>query len=307
MRGVNVLSGARRRRTTAVTLVAVGVAGLVGATLLLRAPVWSAETSLIAQPTVGVLPSTSSQFGEVVALGLPALPELASTPSVLEAVRSRVPDAPPVDELAQDVEVALVPGAGVARVTVRAGEGDLAARLDTALVEAIVAADVLAPVARFEPLDDTPRVTQVGMPATTAAAGALAAGLLAGGAVAVATGWTRRRGTDAPTVRDALERAGHPPVAVLDGRDPALADRIVSLQRAGGRPLRLLAVGPSRVGVGRLRASLTGRAVPVLDGPVDPVSGSTASVVAVLDGRTTAPDELAAALRGVPVLAVVLN
>lgn len=313
---VNVLSAARRRRAAAAVLVGAVVAGVVGAALLLRAPGWTAETSLIARPSTDILAPASTQFGEVVALGLPALPELATTPSVLEGVRARVPDAPPLEDLARHVEVALVPGAGVARVTVRAADEDLAARLDSALVEELVAADVLAPAARFAPLDDTPRTTRVGTSLTTAAAGALAAGLLAGAATAAAVGWSRRRGTDAAAVREALERAGHAPVAVLDGRDPAVTDRIVALQRAGGRPLRVVVVGPDGDGASRLRTALGERSVPVVDDGAAPgaavngTAGPEAAVVAVLDGRTTAPDELSAAtaaLRGASVLAVVLS
>jgi hypothetical protein len=310
---VNVLRADRRQRLVAGLVAGVLVGAAVAGALLARPAVFEGESSLIARPVSDILTPASTQFGEVVALGLPALPELAASPSVLGRVVAAVPGAPSADELAGDVDVALVPGAGVARVTVRAGSAELAGALTVAVVQALIATDVLEPAARFEALDDTPRVSDVGPTPASALAIGLAAAIVAGVVAALVAGRMRSRATDVRGIQAALERAGHPPVAVLDGSDRTLGDRISALQRASGRPVRVLAVGPGRAErVVEIRRGLGEHDVPVDGDDADPTAARVpASVVAVLDARATTPDELAAATATLPeksaVIAVVLD
>lgn len=321
---MNPLGAHRRRRAGSAVLAGLLIGGVVAAVLLTRAPIYRAETSVIARPVSDILGPAATQFGEVVSLGLPALPELASSPTVLQDVSDAVPGAPDVDALADDIDVALLPGTGVARITVRADDPDLAAALADGVVDRLIAADVLEPAARLERLDEAPRVGRSGPSVSSAVGIGLAVALAVGGAVLAGLRRVRPRGTDVRGVHAALERAGQPPVAVLDGRDPVLAERIAALQQVRRHPLRVLAVGPGRTDrVDELRTLLGERGVELVDpgepgGPGADAAGNdaatragSASVIAVLEARRTAPDELAAAVAALPdrsaMLAVILT
>jgi hypothetical protein len=69
-------------------------------------------------------------------------------------------------------------------------------------------------------------------------------------------------------------------VAILDGKDPALTDRLCALQRAGGLPLRIITIGPGQIETAEaLRTAIGGRGV-----QMSSISTNSAptSVVAVL-------------------------
>jgi hypothetical protein len=305
---VNRLRARRLRVLAAATVGGLLVAAAAVLLLLNRPTVYAAENALIARPQAATAdsPGAADQFGEVVALGLPALPDLAVSPTVLGRVAARVPDGPPADELGRDVQVSLVPGAGVAKLVVTADDPARAKALATALVDALVATDILEPAARLEPLDPEPQVTVVGTSLPTVLGIGLVVALVVGGGTYAGLRRIRPPGTDVHEVHSALTRAGRPTVAVLDGRDPTLTDRLCALQRAGGLPLRIITVGPGQTD----RAEELGSAVRERGVQMSSMNGAPTSVVAILEARTTRPDELTAVAAALPdrsvMLAVVL-
>jgi hypothetical protein len=302
---------ARRLRVLALASVCGLIVGAVVIALLMNRPaVYAAQNSLIARPAVAdaANPEGGGQFGEVVALGLPALPDLAISPTVLEQAARAVPGGPTADELGSLVEVTLVPGAGVAKLTVRADDPDTAARLATSLVDSLVATDILQPAARLEPLDAEPQVVRVNTSIPTVGGIGAVAALVVGAGTYAALRRIRPPGTDVHEVHTAMSRAGRPTVAVLDGKDPTLTDRLCALQRAGGLPLRIITIGPGQTEqADALRAAVGGRGV-----QLSSTSSNSAptSVVALFDARSTRPDELTAVAAALParssMLAVVL-
>jgi len=268
----------------------VGVALLVGALVLVvgltRGPEYQGRVSLLAAPAA----ADGAPYGEVVSLALPALVELARSPSVLAA-------AAPVsgygaDELAGHVSVELVPASGLARLSVRAPSAEQAGAAAMALGKAMIDADLLAPAGKLRTLDSRPEVVTVApdvpLVVGLAMVGAVAAGL--------ATAAVRRLTPGgAGPVRRALAAAGvHRPVALVREEDPSAADRLAVLCRAAGRPVRVVPVTPSVTEVAaKLAAGL----------PEE--SGEGASVVAVTaGGRKQA--ELTAAVGVLPADAVLV-
>lgn len=223
-------------------LSSVAAALLVGALVLLvgltRGAEYQGRVSLLATPAA----ADGAPYGEVVSLALPALVELARSPSVLQA-------AAPVsgysaDELAGHVSVELVPASGLARLSVRAASAEQAGATATALAKAMIGADLLAPAAKLRTLDPRPEVVAVAPDAPLVAGLALVGAVAAGLATAALRRLTPGGGGPGP-VRRALAAAGiHRPVAVLREDDPAAADRLAVLCRAAGRPVRVLPVVP---------------------------------------------------------------
>ncbi|RSM45830.1 hypothetical protein DMA12_13275 [Amycolatopsis balhimycina DSM 5908] len=222
-------------------VVSVAVALLVGALVLLvgltRGAEYQGRVSLLATPAA----ANGAPYGEVVSLALPALVELARSPSVLRAAAPMSGYSP--DELAGHVSVELVPASGLARLSVRAASAEQAGATATALGKAMIDADLLAPAAKLRTLDPRPDVVAV------APDGPLVLGLALVGAVAagLATAALRRLtpGSGPGPVRRALAGAGvRRPVTVLRADDPAVTDRLAVLCRAAGRPVRVLPVTP---------------------------------------------------------------
>ncbi|MFB9689015.1 hypothetical protein [Amycolatopsis plumensis] len=221
----------------------VAVALLVGALVLLvgltRGEEYQGRVSLLAGPAA----ADGAPYGEVVSLALPALVELARSPSVLAAAAPVSGYGP--DELGRNVSVELVPASGLARLSVRASSAEQAGAAAMALGKAMIDADLLAPAGKLRTLDSRPEVIPVAPDAP------LVGGLALVGAVAagLATAAVRRLtpfGAGPGPVRRALAAAGtHRPVAVLREEDPSAADRLAVLCRAAGRPVRVLPVTPS--------------------------------------------------------------
>lgn len=268
----------------------VGVALLVGALVLVagltRGSEYQGRVSLLAAPAA----ADGAPYGEVVSLALPALVELARSPSVLSAAAPVSGYSP--DELAGHVSVELVPASGLARVSVRAASASQAGATATALGKAMIDADLLAPAGKLRTLDSRPEVLTVApdVPLVTGLAlvGAIAAGL--------ATAAVRRLTPGgAGPLRRALAAAGvHRPVAVLREQDPSVPDRLAVLCRAAGRPVRVLAVTPD----------LTETATKLAAG-LPEESGTGASVVAVTAGGRN-QQELTATVAVLPADAVLV-
>ncbi|MFT7841042.1 hypothetical protein Q5530_33320 [Saccharothrix sp. BKS2] len=270
-------------------LTAVGVAVLVAAAVVLFVEVRGEEhesrVGLLAGPVASDGPA---QFGEVVALSLPALVEVARSPSVLRAPAEAVGIAPA--DLAGRVSVELVPASGLARLSVRAPTADQASEAVNLIARAVVDADLLAPAARLRLLD-RPETRRVAPDRPLAFGLALVAGVVAG-LGAYAFGHLRRtRAGD--RVRAALAAGGvRHPVAVLDDDDPDLVRRLAVLCGAAARPARVVAVVPELTG----RAEALAAELPDKTG--EPADGDALIALAPRDrGRH---DELAAVVGALP-------
>ncbi|MEV7097898.1 hypothetical protein AB0M80_34120 [Amycolatopsis sp. NPDC051045] len=273
-------------------VLSVAVALLVGALVLLvgltRGAEYQGRVSLLAGPAA----ADGAPYGEVVSLALPALVELARSPSVLQAAAPVSGFSP--DELAGHVSVELVPASGLARLSVRAASAEQAGATATALGKAMIDADLLAPAGKLRTLDPRPEVVAVAPDKPLVTGLALVAAVAAGLATAAVRRLTPGGGGPGP-VRRALAAAGvHRPVAVLREEDPAAADRLAVLCRAAGRPVRVLPVAPE----------LTENAAKLAAG-LPEEHGDGASVVAVAAaGRNQA--ELTAAVGVLPSDAVLV-
>lgn len=262
-------------RTAAVSVAAGLVVGLLVLTVgLLRGEVYQGRISLLAEPA-GQADGAAAQYGEVVSLALPALVELARSPSVLQAA-APVSGATP-EELGARVSVELVPASGLARLSVRAATAEQAGATASVLGKAMIDANLLAPAGRLRTLDPRPDVVAVAPDAPLVTGLASVAAIAAGLATAAIRRTTpsRLRGVSGP-VRRSLAAAGiHRPVAVLRADDPAAADRLAVLGRAAGRPLRVVPVAPELAET----AAKLAAALP------DDQKGTGASVVAVTGKR----------------------
>ncbi|MEV6640577.1 hypothetical protein [Amycolatopsis sp. NPDC051371] len=278
--------------SVAVALPAGALVLLVGLT---RGTEYQGRVSLLAGPVAA--PEAVPQYGEVVSLALPALVELARSPSVLQAAAPASGYRP--DELAERVSVELVPASGLARLSVRASSAEQAGGTATALGKAMIDADLLAPAGKLRLLDPRPEVIAVAPDAPLVTGLALVAAVAAGLATAALRRLSPAGGTG--SVRRALAAAGlHRPVSVLREGDPGTPDRLAVLCRAAGRAVRVLPVSPD----------LTETAAKLAAGLPDSESGDGSSVVAVAAGGR-GHDELTATVAVLPgdavLVAVVLT
>ena len=302
--------------TARAALAGVLVFGAVLAAVVTAPVSYQGTVGMVARPTAGtsVVISgdvSSTGYGEVVSLALPALPELATSPTVLADVVADVPGAPPVDTLRPDVSVELVPASGVARIGVRAADPDLAARLAESLARRISADDPLAPAGTLTAV--APRAVGGAVSPGRGVGGAapLRAGLVAAPAAAALL-LPRRRAVPHAALLRTLSGAGHGSVAVLDVADPVLRERLRLL--AGDSAPRVVAAGPGLEDpVRAIAAGLEDPVRAIAAGPAEPVAdGSPAvrPVVAVADRWRTRTDELAGTVAALPdgaeLLAVVL-
>ncbi|MEU3622834.1 hypothetical protein BS329_09355 [Amycolatopsis coloradensis] len=247
---------------------------------LTRGEQYQGRVSLLAEPS-GQGDGAAAQYGEVVSLALPALVELARSPSVLRAAAPVSGFSP--EELGRQVSVELVPASGLARLSVRASSAGQAEATASALGKAMIDANLLAPVGRLRPLDSRPDVAviapDVPLVAGLSLVAAVAAGLAAAAIRRLSAG---RLLGEVGSVRRSLAAAGiHRPVTVLRTDDPETTDRLAVLGLAAGSPLRVVPVAPEfSEAAAKLAASLS------VDG-----NGTGDAVVAVAGRRY---DELTA-------------
>ncbi|CAL9416637.1 hypothetical protein SUDANB95_01760 [Actinosynnema sp. ALI-1.44] len=243
---------------------------------------YQARVSLLAGPQ-------GPQYGEVVALSLPALVEVARSPAVVGKAGTS----------AERVSVELVPASGLARLSVRAPAAGQASNEAAAVAAAVVEADLLAPAGKLRVLD-APAVARVAPDWPLAIGLALVAAVVAGAAVAVVRHLRGTRAVDG--VRAALASAGvRHPVAVVPDDDPALVERLTVLCATARRPVRVVPVVPELAG----RADELAEALP--DKAAEPADGVALVAVVPRDGGR---EELASVVGARPadttVVAVVL-
>lgn len=223
------------------------VAALTGLTVLLatelRGDEYEARVGLLATPTTPVT-GTTAQYGEVVSLTLPALVEVARSPSVLHTAAEGTGMS--AAELGEHVAVELVPASGLARLSVRGETAAQAGAAALALARSVIGEDLLAPAGTLRLLDTRPDVAQVAPDRQLGAGLALAAAVVAGIATA-AFFHVQRPGNGA--VRSALHAAGvHHPVATARAGEPDLPERLSTLCAAAARSPRVVAVVPALAG-----------------------------------------------------------
>lgn len=279
------------------------VALVVGAVVLVlglgQDQEYQGRVSLIAGPAAPADPASgpAAGYGEVVSLTLPALVELARSPSVVAAA-APVSGYTPA-ELAEHVSVELVPASGLARLSVRAPTEQQAGAAASAIGKAMIDANLLAPVGRLRLLDQRAEIIQIapdrllvgGLALASAAAAAVAA-------AAIRRLRTGRGRPDEEAVRLALSgRTTHNAVTILREDDPALSDRLTVLCRAANRPVRALAVTPELAE----RAAKLAAGIPGEDG-AEPGT----AVIAVTHAGRTRQGELTAAVGVLPASAVLV-
>jgi hypothetical protein len=282
------------------------VAGILAAALVavlvllvtgLRGDRYEARVGLLAEPAA---PGTAAapQYGEVVSLALPALVELARSPSVVRAAAGTTGLTPA--ELTDGVSVELVPASGLARLAVVGPTADQSGAAVIAIARAMIDADLLAPAGALRLLDARPDVVQVAPDRPLGLGLALAAAAVAG----VSTGALRqlhgRPGTS--SVRKALTAAGvRLPVTTLSAADPDLAGRLRMLCEAAARPVRVVPATPE----------LAARAETLATSLAELASGGPAADAVILVTHTGRRQDDLAAVAGVlpgttAVVAVVL-
>jgi hypothetical protein len=239
-------------RTAAARLGRPAVAGLLvgmltGLAVLLatelRGEEYEARVGLLATPAAPVA-GTTAQYGEVVSLTLPALVEVARSPSVLREAATRTGMS--AAELGEHVAVELVPASGLARLSVRGESAAQAGAAAIALARSVIGADLLAPAGTLRLLDTQPDVTQVAPDRPLGIGLALAAAVVAG-ITAAALCQVNRPGNR--PVRAALAAAGiRHPVTTAGAGEPGLAERLTALCAASGRSARVVAVAPALAG-----------------------------------------------------------
>ncbi len=246
---------------------------------------YEARVSLLATPATPAAGATA-QYGEVVSLTLPALVEVARSPSVLRAAAAHT--GIPAGELGAQVAVELVPASGLARLSVRGPTAAQAGAAAIAIARTVIGADLLAPAGTLRLLDARPDVAQVAPDRPLGLGLALAAAVVAGVAAA-GLRHVLRPGHGA--VRAALAAAGvHHPVTTARADEPDLAERLDALCAATGRRARVVAVAP---GVAAQATVLADRLASCHRGPT---TGS--AVVAVT--RRGGQDELATVVGALP-------
>ncbi|ONI80351.1 hypothetical protein ALI22I_44215 [Saccharothrix sp. ALI-22-I] len=280
-------------------LISLGVALLVALAVLIAVEVGGEEhesrVGLLAVATAGDPAQLGqAQYGEVVALALPALVEVSRSPSVLRGPAEELGTT--IDDLARRVSVELVPASGLARLSVRAPTADQAAQAATRIAQAVVDADLLTPAARLRILD-RPETTRIAPDRPLASGLALVAGVIAGLA-AYAVGHLRRT-RPGDQVRAALTAGGvRHPVAVLPDDDPGLAQRLTVLCEASARPARVVAVVPE------LTERAEALAAELPDKTGEPGDGD--AVIAVVRAGGGRHEELATVVGALPVSATVV-
>lgn len=294
------------RRALLPALLAAGLTfGLVLALLLTRPPTYEARVGVLATPVEGV-EATDPSYGSVVSLTMPAVPEIALSSTVVDAVAAEVP-AMDEDALTEAVAVELVPASGVARITVTAEDARTAAFVLQTVVDEVVTSGVLQPVATFRVVGSAYAApVQVRPdPPLALGLGLLAAGVVGLLAVAAVQVLRPRLLTVDDVERVARSVVGAVPVVPLDRRGPGL--EVVAARLAVAHPgLRRVVVVPAGPGAEdglaeEVGARLDGSADGAAHGGRDhvPAGGSAAPdepALVTVRLRRTSPDELTAAL-----------
>jgi capsular polysaccharide biosynthesis protein len=160
--GAQTLAAFRRAQVPALVAALVTLAGVVGL-MMSRPPTYQVKVGLIATPVATTSATVTMDFGQVVGLGMPSLPEFVVADDVVAAIREKVPNAPSDDALRSAITVELVPASGVARISVTTDDPTTSRKVLGVVLSEIDQADLLAPVATLKTIGtSSPAATVVG-------------------------------------------------------------------------------------------------------------------------------------------------
>jgi capsular polysaccharide biosynthesis protein len=141
---------ALRRAFVPALLAAVGTFALVASLARGGEPTYQVRVGIAAVPNPGQ-DANAPEYGSVVSLAMPALPELAVSAPVRDAVAAQLGDIGEA-ELLRSVTVELVPDSAVARITATRDTPRAASTLLRIVVDRILKSPLLSPVGRFHVL-----------------------------------------------------------------------------------------------------------------------------------------------------------
>jgi len=207
-------AAAIRRALLPGLLAAAAAMGAVLLLLLTRAPVYEARVGIVAVPVSGA-ETAGPEYGSVVSLAMPALPELAVSTPVLQNLADELPEMDRTS-LAEAVAVELVPDSAVARITVTSDTPAAASSVLAAVVGAVEGSDLLAPAGTFRVLGDVAAPPRQVRPDPLLAIGlGAAAAVLVGLLVVAAVQLVRPRLLTLPDVEHVVSSVVTKPVPVI--------------------------------------------------------------------------------------------
>lgn len=231
-----------RSRPLAFAIVAgILVAAAIMLVAITRPTEYTARVGLLAAPGAEVPESpNATDFPAVVSLSMAAVVEAAHSPSVVAKASSVTNGALSPQQVFDAVSVELVPGSGLARVTVMASSPIVAADVASSIGNDLVGQNLFGPAGGLRLLDNRPDVRELQPDMAMSGGLALAAGVTA--AVAIFGLMTLVRPSDRKRIERALGAAGiRNPVAIVDGGDPTdVVREIERIAKASGQPLRVI-------------------------------------------------------------------
>jgi capsular polysaccharide biosynthesis protein len=234
------------RPFVAATLVALAVCGVMFLTLSDRPAEYSARVGLLASPLQKgwATGGSGADFPAVAAQSMAAIVESAHSPSVLAQASLAVPGAPSPEDLFRSVNVELVPGSNLARITVQASSPELASDLARTISNDIVGMNLFRPVGTLRIIDDQPFVTEANTDQSLTIGMTLASGAVAG--VAIYGLLALLRPSRNQQIARAFSDAGiDRPVPVLGGGKPReVFSKIDMLATAAARRVRVIGLTP---------------------------------------------------------------
>jgi hypothetical protein len=159
--GAQTLAAFRRALVPALLAAIITLAAVVGL-MLSRPPSYLVRVGLIATPvTHPSLTAQTTDFGQVVTMAMPSLPEFVVADDVLSAIHDQVPGAPAAGVLRSAITVELVPASGVARIAVTTDDPTVSRKVLAVVLAEIAKADLLAPVATLKTIGSSDPAPQV--------------------------------------------------------------------------------------------------------------------------------------------------
>lgn len=224
------------RTTLAALLAFLIVAGAVIGYVTSSPATYQARIALMAVPTESANSSTAN-YAAAVSLTMAGIEDVAHSGSVLAKAVVGVPNAPRLDALAGRISVDVIPGSGVARISVTGDTASQTVALTEAIGTGIVKADLLRPVGTFRLIDTrAPEARKIAPDLTLGLGFGLAAGLVAAILAAAALPLLRPRLTTRGQVLRAIDDAS---VAVVELDSEAEIEDVAALF---GEPSKLLLV-----------------------------------------------------------------
>ncbi|PRY18429.1 hypothetical protein [Kineococcus rhizosphaerae] len=305
---------ALRRALVPALVTAVVVFGALLLVLGLQSPTYQARVGLVAVPVPQTSQESTGSYGEVVALVLPALPELVVSAPVRQGIERAVPAG---QAAATTTTVELVPSSAVARITVTAPSAEAAEAGLQVVVAQVQGSGVLDPVGAFRVVGDVTAPATALRPDRLLSTGLalLAAAVAAVLAVAAVHVLRPRVLTVGDVERIARRTAGaRVPVELLRADGETLSARMAA-DHPRASVVRVFASDQQEAGnLAAVQGAVRGSDLAVSGPSEDPAAVEVEAEVAIVTAtlRRTTPQELTTALlraraSGRPLGAVVVS